>query len=99
MAEEIGKAKCPLCSSPRATVKLSTRGLACLTCLGCSCQIFARSERSDEALRACIVGAKPAAAAAAPAAPEVKDGVREGEPAPVPAASKGKAKASWDPWA
>lgn len=48
---EIGAARCPLCSSGKASLRLSTRGLVYLTCNACNCQLFARSERSDEALR------------------------------------------------
>ena len=40
-----------------------------MTCNGCNCQIFARSDYSDEKLRACIRATPPAAAATiAPAA-------------------------------
>lgn len=48
---EIGAARCPLCASGKASLRLSARGLVYLTCNACNCQIFARSERSDERLR------------------------------------------------
>jgi len=98
-AELLGVGACPVpgCGSKKARVTLSKSGLACLTCLGCQAQIFARSERSDAGLRSCIIPAD-----APPAAPEVKGGVLEGEPAPspkVPAKQKAERKAdAWDPF-
>ncbi len=78
-AELIGPARCPLCSG-RARLSLAKSKLTVLTCNGCNCQIFARSDRSDEALRARLLPADkdpaPAAPVPAPAAP-----------APAPAAT------------
>ncbi len=66
MAESnrIGTGRCPVCASGKAHYTLSKKGLVCVTCNGCNFQGFARSERSDELLRANIA---PAAAEAAPA--------------------------------
>lgn len=72
MAEStrIGLGSCPVCASPKAHYTLSKKGLVCVTCNGCNFQGFARSERSDEILRAKI---KPTAA----------DPVANPDPAPV----------------
>lgn len=97
MANVVGPARCPVCNSAKARLTVSKQNLVVLTCNTCNCQVFARSDRSDELLRARLVtagepAASPAAASAPakPAAPEVKEGVREGEPAPIPAAPKKK---------
>jgi hypothetical protein len=58
-AEKIGDGKCPLCAGAMR-VSLSKNGLAVMTCNSCNCQLFARSGRSDELLRACIT--RPAGA-------------------------------------
>lgn len=91
-AEQIGKARCPLCASEKATLSLSKKGLACLTCMGCSCQIFARSERSDEKLRALAIGAKPPEA---PPAPASKPAAKKVEAPPSDARAVADA---WDPF-
>jgi hypothetical protein len=49
---EIGRAQCPVCRSPRARLRVSAKGLAYLVCDACNAQVFARSDRSDELLRA-----------------------------------------------
>ncbi|WP_137860564.1 hypothetical protein [Variovorax sp. 3P27G3] len=81
-AEKIGDGKCPLCAGAMR-VSLSKNGLAVMTCNSCNSQLFARSGRSDELLRACITrpanapepapapspSTVPAAPAVAPAAP------------------------------
>lgn len=54
-AERIGRARCPLCRTVGASVSLTKKGLTCLTCNSCNSQLFARSGRSDELLRAHIV--------------------------------------------
>lgn len=56
MAEStrIGPGSCPVCASPKAHYTLSKKGLVCVTCNSCNFQGFARSERSDEILRAKI---------------------------------------------
>lgn len=72
MADLIGVGRCPVgCGSDKARYTLSAKQLAVGTCNACNCQVFARSDRSDEILRRNI---KPAAAPADPA------------PAPAPAA-------------
>lgn len=65
----LGQGTCPVCGSPKARYTLSSKGLPVVTCNSCNFQGFARSERSDELLRAHLL---PEAPAAVPA------------PAPVP---------------
>lgn len=61
MADLIGTGRCPVgCGSAKARYTLSAKKLAVGTCNACNCQVFARSDRSDELLRANIVGAAPA---------------------------------------
>lgn len=77
MAELIGTGRCPIgCGSSKARYTLSAKSLAVGTCNACNCQVFARSDRSDELLRANIVRDTPAPASAAGDAPP---------PAPAPA--------------
>lgn len=71
---EIGACKCPVCSSKSARLRVSAKSLAYVTCNTCNSQVFARSDRSDEALRALHIPD----AAPAPAAPPTP------APAPVP---------------
>ncbi len=47
----LGVGLCPCCNSPKAVFKLSTKGLAYVTCNACNFQGFARSGNSDERLR------------------------------------------------
>lgn len=64
MAELIGTGRCPIgCGSTKARYTLTVKNLACGTCNACNTQVFARSDRSDEVLRANII---PAAAPAEP---------------------------------
>lgn len=77
---EIGACKCPVCGSKTARLRVSAKSLAYVTCNTCNSQVFARSDRSDDALRALHVpdaAPAPVAAPAAPAAPP--------KPAPAPA--------------
>lgn len=69
----IGHGVCPVCTNTKARFTVSKKMLACMTCNACNIQIFARSDSSDEKLRAFI---KPAAPAAEPTP----------APAPAPAA-------------
>lgn len=82
-SEFVGFARCPLCSSPKAKVTLTKVRLTCLTCGACSCQVFARSERSDEKVRGLLVE-QPAG----DPAPKEKEKEKE----TVPAGD------SWDPF-
>lgn len=86
---KLGTGRCPVCGSVKARYTLSAKGLAVITCNACNFQGFARSEHSDERLRALITpeaapassSSTPAAPAApAPAAPPVSS-----SPAPAPA--------------
>lgn len=49
---DIGRCKCPVCQSDRAHLRVSSKGLAYVVCNSCQAQVFARSDRSDELLRA-----------------------------------------------
>lgn len=68
MAELIGTGRCPIgCGSTKARYTLSAKGLAVGTCNSCNAQVFARSERSDEVLRANITPTHAPAPSADPA--------------------------------
>lgn len=91
-SQKIGPGRCPVCGSGKARYTLSKKGLICVTCDACNVQVFARSERSDELLRANIKPAAPAAAAAPePAAVEVKKTL-PAEPTPAAQAVTEKPK-------
>ena len=99
-AELIGRCKCPLCHSDKARLTLAKSQLAVITCNGCNFQGFARSDRSDELLRARVVADAPPAQdpappppAPAPAATPIATPPAPVAPAPAPA------KAGWDMWA
>lgn len=70
---EIGRCRCPVCSSDRARLRVNTKGLAYVVCDACNVQVFARSDRSDGHLRRMHLpepaSAPPAPAAATAAAP------------------------------
>lgn len=66
---EIGRCRCPVCSSTRAHLRFSGKQLAYITCNACNVQVFARGERSDAAMRAMHVPDEPEAPAPAPALP------------------------------
>ena len=78
----IGTGVCPVCHGTRAKFTLSKSRLVCMTCNGCNCQVFARSDHSDEKLRACIRSEPAAPAIPAPPAPA----------APIHARAPGAAK-------
>jgi hypothetical protein len=59
-AEQIGRCKCPVCSSTKAKLSLAKSQLCVITCNSCNFQGFARSDRSDELLRALMVSEAPA---------------------------------------
>lgn len=88
---EIGRCRCPVCSSTRARLRVSTKQLAYVTCDTCNAQVFARSDRSDAALRALHIAepAEPATVDAQPAppAPAVQhQPAPAAKPAPAPVA-------------
>ena len=70
----IGQGACPVCGSIKARFSVSKKQLCCMACNTCNSQIFARSDFSDEKLRACIrtpataSATGPAAAQSAPVA-------------------------------
>lgn len=69
-----------MCGSDKARLTLAKSRLCVVTCNGCNFQGFARSDRSDELLRARIVTDAPAAPEREPVRTEP---VRT-EPAPTP---------------
>lgn len=106
----IGAARCPLCGSKKASLGVSAKGLAYLTCNSCNSQTFARSDRSDEALRALHIPEAQAApfahpinaddntrAAIAQAADDRKAAAAQPpKPAPAPAPKpEPKARPAW----
>lgn len=56
---EIGRCTCPVCRSPRASLRVSVKNLAYVVCNTCNTQIFGRSDRADEALRAMHIKEAP----------------------------------------
>lgn len=78
---KLGTGRCPVCGSVKARYTLSAKQLAVITCNACNFQGFARSEHSDEKLRALITPE----AAPAPAPAPVADPSPAPTPAPVPA--------------
>lgn len=75
-AESLGRCRCPVCKSDKARLTLAKSQLVVLTCNGCNFQGFARSDKSDELLRARLI---PEGAPAMP----TPEPVRETPPAPV----------------
>jgi hypothetical protein len=65
--KHIGKARCPLCGSDKATVGLSAKGWPYLIAPCCKAQVFARGHESDAIIRALLIESKPAAPASTPA--------------------------------
>lgn len=96
-AEKIGDGICPLCKGAMR-VSLSKNGLAVMTCNSCNSQLFTRSGRSDEMLRACIT--RPAnvpapALAPTPSTPPVAPAAVVSAPVPAPAPSRGFGMLKW----
>ena len=58
-ADIIGRCTCPVCASDRASLRLSSRQLSYLLCNACNCQLFARSDNSDNRLRALLIAESP----------------------------------------
>lgn len=73
----LGRCRCPACASERASLRLSAKQLTYVVCDACNLQAFARSDRSDEKLRALLLddsghddlAPPPAAPPALPAPP------------------------------
>lgn len=99
--ESIGTAPCPLCGKP-ARVTVSRAGLTVLTCNRCHCQLFARSDVSDGALRDRVTAPAKAAPVDPDPAPETPPAVPKEAPpeivAPPPAAPAAGKKSTWDIW-
>lgn len=90
----LGTGRCPVCGSVKARFTLSSKQLAVITCNACNFQGFARSEHSDEKLRALISPEPAAAPAPAPVADPLGAAVAAGfppktEPQPEPTANTG----------
>lgn len=56
MADEnlIGRGRCPVCANTKARFTFSKKMLCCMTCNACNAQLFARSDSSDEKMRAMV---------------------------------------------
>lgn len=84
MAELIGVGRCPIgCGSTKARYTLSAKSLTVGTCNACNTQVFARSDRSDELLRANIRPASDPAPEPAPVSSPIA-GKPDPEPTPEP---------------
>lgn len=77
--QKIGAGVCPVCASHKAQFSVTKKQLVCVTCNACNFQGFARSDRSDELLRAKIK--------AAPVQPDTAEPVREKAPETAPGAT------------
>jgi hypothetical protein len=96
-AELIGRCKCPLCGGV-ARLSLAKTQLSVLTCNGCNFQGFARSDRSDEKLRALLIPEPAAAQALAETKQALVSAGRaapEPEPGPTPTPAPAPAKPNW----
>lgn len=86
----LGQCSCPVCSSDRASARLSAKGLAYVVCDACNSQVFARSGKSDQLLRDRIKAqSKPADPAPNPVP------AADPTPAPQPAPPEPARKSSW----
>ena len=79
---KLGTGRCPVCGSVKARYTLSSKQLAVVTCNACNFQGFARSEHSDERLRALITPEASPAPAPAPSPGNDPDSTRISPPAP-----------------
>lgn len=84
-APVLGHGRCPIgCGCKKAVYALSGKGLAFCYCNACNSQVFARSARSDELLRANIVTIEAAPDAVIPEADPVREIAPTEPPAPAP---------------
>ena len=83
MNKVLGTCDCPLpwCREPGAEVREGEKGSPYVICDACNSMIRTQSRKGKAGMRALV-------APATPAAPEVKGGVKESEPAPVPKAKR-----------
>ena len=65
----LGRCRCPVCASERASLRLSEKQLTYVVCNACNLQAFARSDRSADKLRALLLDDKPEPVATAPVPP------------------------------
>lgn len=91
----LGTGRCPVCASSKARYTLSAKGLSVITCNACNFQGFARSERSDELLRANIIPEAPAAAPVPAAAAADLAPAPAAPPAPKQPAGSGWGLMKW----
>lgn len=88
-AKTFGYTSCPVCRSERARVSLSKAQLSVVTCNRCNCQLFCRSDLSDEIIRSKTRHTDdPAAPAAAAKSPVPDPQPEKPDPAPTPAADE-----------
>lgn len=85
----LGRCRCPACASERASLRLSAKQLTYVVCDACNLQAFARSDRSDDKLRALLLDDKPELVATPPAPPVVVAAP------PAPAAVRRAAGMAW----
>jgi hypothetical protein len=90
MADHLGTARCPVCSSPTARASLMKTGRVCITCNACHVQVMSRGDDSDQLMRD-LVQPRQAPAAELPAAPAPA-------PAPKPARQAAAEPAGWGLW-
>ncbi|MDN3923337.1 hypothetical protein [Roseateles violae] len=84
---ELGHCRCPVCSSSRARLRLSAKQLVYVVCDACNSQTFARSDRSDEKLRALLIAEPAEAAPPGQTAPPAEPAPIEPTPTPAPRAA------------
>lgn len=91
----IGRCKCPVCSSTRASLRVSAKQLAYVVCNACNAQVFARSDTSDEKLRALLVSDPAPGPAPAPEPAPAPTPAPTPAPAPAPAPVPEPARTGW----
>ncbi|MCM3565903.1 hypothetical protein [Hydrogenophaga intermedia] len=93
---KLGTGRCPVCGSVKARYTLSAKQLAVITCNACNFQGFARSEHSDEKLRALITPeAAPPPAPAADPSPAPTPAPLPPPPPPAPAPAPRRSLMQW----
>jgi hypothetical protein len=94
-AVEVGHCRCPVCGSKKARLRVSAKSLAYIVCSACQMQCFARSDQSDERLRAMLVKDEPAPEPVPIQAPAAKPAA---DPVPTPPPIQQAAKPSRPGW-
>jgi hypothetical protein len=91
----IGVGSCPVCNNGKAKFGLTKKQLVCVTCNACNIQLFARSDRSDELLRARIKPAETPAPAATQQAETVRADEKKAVREIAPKTEERKSFLSW----